>query len=285
MTVVNCRVLWRKWQESIPESREPSFVPLIPRCHKPEVQEFRQNYALPGKPVILTGLTDHWAALQWTPQEIASRFGEAEVELTPHQSTVEGTKTCLLKDYVQAVEGGEAQGDYLTSWCFRTDCPELLKDFDVPELFADDWLEELPEKNDMMWLFLGGKGAGMGLHQDLGHTAAWNVQVTGLKKWALVAPEYTDYVYEGEVNAFKPNRVRHSRFRKAEVWEGEVAAGELLFIPPAWWHQTVNLETGFAITANFVDETNYQVVLDCLEKAEEHELYQQLQGVVQRKVG
>ena len=125
----------------------------------------------------------------------------------------------------------------------------------------------------------------MGLHQDLGHTAAWNAQVTGLKRWALVSPEYSDFVYQGKVCAFKPNKVRYPRFRKAAVWEGEVGAGEILFIPPAWWHQTVNLQTGFAITANFVDRTNYQVVLSCLEEAEEFELHQQLSEVVRRKVG
>ena len=256
----------------------------IPRCHKPTLEEFREQFALPGLPVILTGLTDHWAARNWTPQDIAQRFGQATVKVTPHLSTEEGTREVALADYVQAVESGNTNRDYLTSWCFRTDCPELLNDFEIPEYFREDWLEEIPEKNDMMWLFLGAKGSGMGLHQDLGHTAAWNAQVTGLKRWALVAPEYEDYLYDGEVCAFKPNRVRYSKFRRAEVLYGEVAAGEVLFIPGAWWHQTENLETGFAITANFVNDTNFRPVLACLEDAGEDELYEMLTEVVERKV-
>lgn len=259
-------------------------MPAIPRCEKPTVEQFREQFALPGRPVILTGVTDEWAALRWTPNEMAQRFGEAVVELTPDKSTLEGTKQASLSEYVEAVESGQADGDYLTSWCFRTDCPELLRDFEIPEYFQDDWLEELPEKNDMLWLFLGGEGSGMGLHQDLGHTAAWNAQVTGLKRWALVSPEDSDFVYEGKVCAFKPNRVRYPRFRKAEVWEGEVAAGEVLFIPPAWWHQTVNLETGFAITANFVNHTNYETVLTCLEEAGEDDLHRQLCEIAERKL-
>ena len=256
----------------------------IPRCHKPSLEEFRERYAFPGLPVILTGLTDHWTARTWTPRGIAERFPQAPVQVTPAGSEVEGTREMPLSEYVQAVENGETEGDYLTSWCFRTHCPELLKDFEIPVYFQDDWLEELPEKNDMMWLFLGAKDSGMGMHQDLGHTAAWNCQVTGLKKWALVAPEYGDYLYEGQVNAFKPNRVRHSKFRRAEVLFGEVAAGEVLFIPGAWWHQTVNLETGFAITANFVNETNFQPVLSCLQMAGEDELYEMLADVATRKL-
>ena len=39
----------------------------IPRCDKPSLEHFREEYALPGCPVILTGLTDEWAARRWTP--------------------------------------------------------------------------------------------------------------------------------------------------------------------------------------------------------------------------
>ena len=64
-----------------------------------------------------------------------------------------------------------------------------------------------------------------------------------------------------------------------------MAAGEVLFIPPAWWHQTVNLQTGFAITANFVDDTNYEVVLSCLKEAGEDDLRRQLSEIAERKLG
>lgn len=259
-------------------------MPEIPRCHQPTIEEFEERFAVPGLPVILTGITDHWPARSWTPEKMAERLGDVQVEVTPKNSTVEGTKSLSFANYVQRVLEGASEGDYLTSWCFRRDYPELLADFEVPLYFQDDWLEELPTLNDMMWLFLGAEGSGMGLHQDLGHTAAWNAQVTGLKEWALVAPEYEDYLYEGEVCAFKPNRVRHSKFRKAEVWRGEVRAGEVLFIPGAWWHQTRNLKTGFAITANFVNRCNYQRVLRCLQEAEEPELYEMLKSVAERKM-
>lgn len=259
-------------------------MPEIPRCHRPTLEEFEERFAVPGLPVILTGLTDDWVARSWTPENMARRFPDVAVEVTPRGSTIEGTKTLSFAEYVQLLQAGRAEGDYLTSWCFRRDCPELLQDFRVPTYFQDDWLEELPQLNDMMWLFLGAAGSGMGLHQDLGHTAAWNAQVTGLKRWALVAPKDEEYLYNGEVCAFKPNRVRHSKFRKAEVWRGDVGAGEILFIPGAWWHQTRNLETGFAITANYVNRCNYETVLRCLREAGEPELYEMLNRVAERKI-
>lgn len=190
----------------------------------------------------------------------------------------------LLSDFVGYLNNPGPELFYLTSWCFRVNCPELLQDFQIPEYFSEDWLEELPELNDMMWLFLGPKGSGMGLHQDLGHTAAWNAQVTGRKRWALISPEFDEQVYEGEVCAFEPDLTRYPDFAQVEVWESVVEAGEVLFIPGGWWHQTSNLETGFAITANYVDRTNYQRVLDCLEEYEEEELYEMLMEIVERKI-
>ena len=256
----------------------------IPRCHRPTLEQFREQFAAPGFPVILTGLTDDWAARRWTPSELARRYPDVRVSVTPRDSVVEGTRETRLSDYIETVEQGRDGGDYLTSWCFRSDCPELLEDFTVPVYFQEDWLEELPQKNDMMWLFLGAQGSGMGLHQDLGHTAAWNAQVTGKKRWAIIAPEFEDYLYDGEVCAFEPDLKRFPKFRHVRVQFADVEAGEVLFIPGAWWHQTRNLETGFSITANYVDETNYRTVLTCLEWAEEDELFAMLNEVAQRKV-
>lgn len=265
-----------KWKEKDVEE--------IPRCHKPTLGEFRERFALPGLPVVLTGVTDHWAARHWTPQGFAARYPNVTVSVTPDGECVEGSKSLLLSEYVDMLESLNSGGDYLTSWCFRRDCPELLSDFEVPEYFREDWLSELAQKNDMMWLFLGAEGSGMGLHQDLGHTAAWNAQVTGLKRWALVAPEYEDYLYDGEVCTFHPDLKRFPKFRRVRVLGAEVAAGEVLYIPGAWWHQTLNLETGFAVTSNYVDDTNYQIVLACLENSGEQELYEMLKEVAESKV-
>ena len=252
----------------------------LTRLHRPAKEVFVEEYALAGKPVILTGLTDHWPARSWTPEGMAKRFGQAPIELTPLGATVEGTLEMTLSEYVEYLKQPGAERYYMTSWCFRRDCPELLEEVDVPEYFAEDWLESLPELNDMMWLFLGPEGSGMGMHQDLGHTAAWNAQITGRKRWCLAAPDQDDFLYEGEVDGFNPDLARHPLAAQAELYEGIVEAGEVLFIPGGWWHQTENLATGFAITANYVDRTNYQRVLQCLEDYGEDELLSQLQQVV-----
>lgn len=256
---------------------------MIPRAHRPTARAFREEFARPGRPVILTGLTEGWRARGWTPEELARRCGEAEVELTAHGAYTEGTLRTSFRDYVERLRAGTDY--YLTSWCFRRHCPELLEDFEVPEYFRDDWLELLPERNDMLWLFLGPPGVGMGLHVDLGHTAAWNAQVTGRKRWALVPPHFEDRVYDGEVDAFNPDLDEFPEFAGVEVLEDVVEAGEVLFIPGGWWHQTENLETGFAITANYVDETNYRTVMACLEEYGETDLLEALEQVARQRTG
>ena len=143
----------------------------------------------------------------------------------------------------------------------------MLNDFEIPIYFQDDWLQEIdPEQQfDLMWLFLGPADAGFRLHVDIGLTSAWNVQLTGAKKWILFSPDQAELLYDGEVDAFDPDFQAFPLFAQSRPTECVVGAGELIFTPSGWWHQTRNLETGLAITANFANLTNYESVMEWLE--------------------
>lgn len=262
------------------------MTPLA-RLPRPPLSVFLRQHAVPGLPVILTGLTDGWAARRWTPEGLAARCPGAEVELAPAGSRYEGVYRATLPEYAAYLRAPDERLLYLTSWCFRRHCPELAGEFEIPEYFREDWLELLPAPllNDMLWLFMGPAGSGMTLHVDLGHTAAWNCQVTGRKRWALVAPEHEERLYDGEVDAFAPDLDRFPLFAGVEVWQGVVEAGEVLFIPGGWWHQTFNLEAGIGLTANYVDATNVERVLRCLEEYGEEELLEALRQVARERWG
>ncbi len=225
-------------------------------------QEFLTDFGIPGKPVILTQASKGWEALNWTPEMLAQRCGQQRVKLTPTESSEEATVEMTLAEYVDYLKAPDERKLYLTSWNFREECPELLNDFEVPIYFRDDWLQEIdPQQQfDLLWLFLGPANAGFCLHVDIGLTSAWNVQLTGRKKWLLFPPKQTKYLYEGEVDAFAPDLQEFPLFARTEPIECIVSAGELIFTPSGWWHQTKNLESGLAITANFADQTNFRQV-------------------------
>lgn len=227
---------------------------------------------MPGKPVVLTEATKGWEALNWTPQSLAQRFGDEIVELTPSASMEEAQLEMTLAEYVDYLKTPDERLLYMTSWNFRDFCPELLEDFQVPTYFSDDWLQEIdPDQQfDLMWLFLGPDGAGFRMHVDLAKTSAWNVQLTGRKRWLLWPPEQAHLLYEGEADGFNPDFEEFPLFAQAQPLEAIVGAGELIYTPSGWWHQTQNLEGGLAITANYADLTNYQQVLEWLEEVGVH---------------
>ncbi len=240
----------------------------VPRRSELSLQEFMQEYGLPGRPVVITDATRDWEALNWTPQGLVERYGDEIVEVTPSASMEEAQMEMSLAEYVEYVEAPDERLLYMTSWNFREVCPELLDDFEVPVYFREDWLQEIdPEQQfDLMWLFLGPAGAGFRMHVDLAQTSAWNCQLTGRKEWLLWPPEVADRLYEGEVDGFHPDLEAFPLYQGVRPLRTTLGPGELVFTPSGWWHQTRNLETGLAITANFANETNCQRVLGWLRE-------------------
>lgn len=244
----------------------------VERRGKISHRAFLREFGLPGKPVVLTEATKGWKALGWTPEMLKTRYGDRVVDITPSASLEEATLKMTLAEYVDYLAEPDSRLLYLTSCNFRDVCPELLNDFQIPIYFRDDWLQLIePEQQfDMLWLFLGPADAGFRLHVDIGLTSAWNVQLTGKKRWLLFPPDQADYLYQGEVDAFAPDLAEFPDFAKAQPLECIVSAGEMIFTPSGWWHQTKNLETGLAITSNFANATNYHLVQDWLQNVGRH---------------
>lgn len=250
------------------------------------LEEFQEEYARPGRPVILTDATRGWKALEWTPEYLASIAPEVQVSAVPTAANHLGAAVKMsMKDYVDYFQDPDERKLYMINWAFEKDNPELLEGFQIPPYFRDDWLLELGEPLHLMWLFLGPANSGLFMHLDVGHTAAWNAQLTGSKLWKLWAPDQEDCLYEGKVDAFNPDLAVYPRFEEAETIDCVVEAGECIFVPSLWWHQTKNREAGLALTANYVDQFNHKMSLEYLKKMPEYEdVYRGLKRVARRKL-
>ena len=93
--------------------------------------------------MIMTGQMDHWQAMaRWTPQALAERFGEVEVEVQADRSadaeyelnSGKHKKTVRFGDFVaQVLRGGESNDYYMVAnnrALERESFKELLGDFD-----------------------------------------------------------------------------------------------------------------------------------------------------------
>lgn len=242
----------------------PTVLPVDRRA-KISVDEFLRDYARPGRPLVLTGLTRCWAAQQrWTFEFFREHYGHLTVEVRRETLRDRQFVAMSMGDYIDyLLTTREDSPLYLASWDFMEVAPELRADFQLPEIFADDWLLQVPAeiRPRLLWLFIGPARTGFRLHQDVGHTAAWNIQISGRKRWAFFPADQKHNLYYGRVDAFAPDLERFPNFQRASGYECVQEAGEAVFTPSTWWHQTCILEPSIAVSGNYANASNLEPVL------------------------
>ena len=119
------------------------------------------------------------------------------------------------------------------------------------------------------WFLVGGAGSGLGIHQDPHGSAAWNSTIVGSKRWCFFPPSTARALVlwgPGELDeGMRPELAAHEWFESVfprlqqlqlrdgiGMIEGLQHAGEVVCIPPNWWHLVENLEPTVAFTENFV---------------------------------
>jgi Cupin-like domain len=131
---------------------------------------------------------------------------------------------------------------------------------DAPHFFSG--IIPIPFACDRSFFFksrvwLAGKNIRTPLHRDIPHNLI--LILSGCKSVKITAPGKTRYVYSNHLFSRAPNFALLNlhepdllRFPKAEtllVHETVLRRGDMLYLPPLWWHDLKNLET--TISANF----------------------------------
>ena len=251
--------------------------------------QFLDQYARLEKPVIITDLTHDWPAQKlWTFEYFRRHYGHLPVEVKREAQRGFSRRSMSMAEYIDYLETTQDESPYyLASWDFMVDAPELAEHYQLPDYWQDDWLRELSDelRPRLLWLFIGPARTGFRLHVDVGHTAAWNVQLVGSKRWTLFAADQFPKLYFGRVNTFDPDLEVHPNFAKAEGYECVLHPGEAIFVPSTWWHQTKILENSLAVSGNYANGHNIQHVLPWLaERAEYAALAQSLTEIAERRL-
>jgi hypothetical protein len=158
--------------------------------------------------------------------------------------------------------------------------PTMLQDYSVPSIFSEDLLALLDKRirPPFRWLVAGPARSGASWHVDPALTSAWNALLSGRKRWALyppgrVPPAVIVHVDEddGSVNFDGPTSLQwwldvYPTLRQEEKpLECTQLPGETIFVPSGWWHCVLNIDPSIAVTQNFVNTTNLELV--CLDMA------------------
>eukprot|EP00026_Physarum_polycephalum_P005170 Phypoly_transcript_05200.p1 GENE.Phypoly_transcript_05200~~Phypoly_transcript_05200.p1 ORF type:complete len:411 (-),score=58.03 Phypoly_transcript_05200:13-1245(-) len=239
----------------------------IKRVAAPSMQQFFREYMTPKIPVIITGCMDHWPALNqrdWSDLEYLKKVaGMRTVPIEVGKTYLEETwsqKLMTFGDFIDqhvdpdkgpnSASGPNATG-YLAQTQLFDQIPELRKDIETPIYCAMD------ADNDIFVVnaWFGPKGTTTPLHYDPHHNLL--SQVVGAKYLRLYSFDHSDalYPHEGkmlfntsQVDLENPDLEKFNKFSKAPYLECILQRGEMLYIPPKFWHFVKSLSISFSVS-------------------------------------
>ena len=247
----------------------------IQRCAAPSLENFYEEYLKTGLPVILTGAINHWPAMGCPPcrawDDGSGRFAAVRRAAGHRTVPVEiGNKytdddwsqelmplSTFLDSFITGDSSESHRGTgYLAQHELFRQCPELRRDVSLPDYCALLLPEEEAEASESPVLnaWLGPEGTVSPAHYDPKHNLL--AQVVGTKRVLLFSPADSHCLYPNSgmmnntssVDCDEPDLKAFPRFAEGVGFEGELAPGELLYIPPLWWHHIRSLKPSFSVS-------------------------------------
>jgi len=243
----------------------------IERIVKPDAQTVLREIARRHAPFIVTDVVTGWRSFTaWSLAHLEERVGDRMVSVAASPTKVfhygskdfsrMQTREMRFRDVIRHIAAAADQsGERLyimeqqqagRRLSFAEAYPELADDLVLPPGIETG---ELLQVN----LWVGEAGNVTPLHFDIENN--FLAQIIGRKRVTLFDPGQTGYLYPNgsrsclnntsQVQLLAPDFDRHPRFRQARGVECIVNAGEMLFIPPFWWHQVESLDP--AVSINF----------------------------------
>eukprot|EP01102_Stenamoeba_stenopodia_P012563 TRINITY_DN3986_c0_g1_i3.p1 TRINITY_DN3986_c0_g1~~TRINITY_DN3986_c0_g1_i3.p1 ORF type:complete len:383 (-),score=81.53 TRINITY_DN3986_c0_g1_i3:603-1607(-) len=255
-------------------------------------QPFAREIALTkDKPVVLlnTNASTDWKPVKWTYSYLVSTLGKdrmigaskakrptmylyrnfAEFGIWPNTSPRYEEVDIFLGDLVQKLQSSRTP----TEWIYA---PIEITKTTFPKLYEDiqptSFLNAKPGATTQhVTLWMGSRGVTTQIHFDLDEN--FHLQITGNKRFLLVPPSEHNKLYlyprthpsyrrsMADLDAIDENKFPDMSKVKGAV-EVTLNPGELLYIPPLWFHHVTNMNAGLSINVfsssdelDFWDET------------------------------
>ena len=135
-------------------------------------------------------------------------------------------------------------------------------------LFPEDLMSKMSERPPHKWLLVGPQGSGTHIHQDPRGTTAWNALFHGVKIWTFFHPRLSaddvrsgDKYWSGEQASsywfinYLPGAIKRCGAENVKI--AIQMPGDVIIVPPSWWHCVVNAEDTIAVTENGVSVNSF----------------------------
>ncbi|KAI4471523.1 hypoxia-inducible factor 1 alpha inhibitor-related [Holotrichia oblita] len=226
----------------------------------PTLELFMKEFYNCQVPVKIQDSINHWPAIHKWP-DVTYILGIAgnrtvPIEIGSQYSDENWSQKLMpLSEFVKTYYLGDCDTiGYLAQHNLLDQIPELKNDICIPEycVTSRDGCDEEATLEINAWF--GPKGTISSLHFDPKDNLL--AQVYGTKLVILFSPQDTQYLYThsdqmlcntSQVNPIKPDLEQFPEFTKAKMMKCLLEAGEMLYIPPKWWHYVVALEKSFSV--------------------------------------
>ncbi|GMH96154.1 hypothetical protein TL16_g13278, partial [Triparma laevis f. inornata] len=257
--------------------------------------ETARSYATGYKPYMLINGMDHWDLDVLGNRDVMiEHFKDSRVDYYPHNMREEDVRP-YFNDLASAIGNFDnptglfdridaSERTAYIQWNMKDNEWKKMKELgmDLPPMFRSDdvWIDkcfapihridDFLVKTHWRMVLIGQEGAGMFNHKDTLHSASFQAQLSGRKRWHLCSDAYDEQMYKaGQVNTFSPN---YSKFPKAldmDCYDVTVETGQMLYYPQNYWHQTRNLDpftmsvSGTLVTDSNKNEISHEFRKEC----------------------
>lgn len=226
----------------------------VERVEELDKQDFLTNYKKINKPVVIEKLTEHWPAKEkWDINYFKAVVGDKVVPLydcvrsSGYKHQHSSATTMPLKDYLERLEQGK-KDLRLFFYNIFSGAPELTKDFSYPDIGLN-FFKKLPV------LFMAAKGTKIQMHFDIDYADIFLCHFGGKKRVTLFSHDQTKYMYHvpfsfSSLYDVDFDRPDYDKFPALKYLQGEVVElnhGDVLYIPPGYWHYIVYEEFGMSM--------------------------------------
>lgn len=225
----------------------------------------RTHHYTPQKPALIRNVINHWPALEkwkdlnYLTEKAGSRTVPVELG---SQYTSDNWSQSLMKfeEFVQnhvLSTNSDSDKVYLAQHDLFDQIPELKDDIMQPEYISD------PSPRIKAWF--GPEGTLSPLHTDPTHNLL--CQVLGKKRVILANPDETSKLYAHEhfilnnTSQVDVEKIDYDKFplcKNVKFLKVLLQQGDILYIPPKWWHHVRSLSPSFSISYWFDQSENDQ---------------------------
>ncbi|XP_074649165.1 bifunctional arginine demethylase and lysyl-hydroxylase JMJD6-like [Tubulanus polymorphus] len=263
----------------VTELKLPTSLPVERRSVEDlSVNEFIAEYSMKSKPVIITGLASKMSDKPFNIERLQKLAGDCPVTLkklvtdSAEWAQLEDAESMKLSAFIDYISNGNIDR-YLFDWSLPIHCPDLVKDLKIPRYFSGDFLQRTSAgslyKDSWPSLFVAPVGIRSELHVDAFGSNFWMALFQGKKRWVFFSKDdlpylYPDYTHSMDpvfsVDLSEPDFDKYPLLRLTKPMECILQEGDVLFVPAGCPHRVENLEKSIAISANFVDKSNFDSV-------------------------